>query len=186
MVTTQYQPFQKVQQWEQDGHVLLIRPACGEDAEELYNQLAHVVGEGIYLNETPESLPNINQQREEILSIQRDGGMYTVVLVDQQIVGAAILRRGLRGTSDHIVKFRTWLTSQVRGFGLGKNLLEYSVTWAESHPAIRKINLDVWANNERAVQLYEKTGFKVEGRRPQQAWLNGEYVDELYMGKFVS
>ncbi len=68
--------------------------------------------------------------------------------------------------------------------GLGKKLMEYTIDWAQDNN-LEKINLDVWSNNERAIRLYRKYGFRLEGNRRRQGILNGEYVDEIFMSRFL-
>ncbi|OYD07183.1 GNAT family N-acetyltransferase [Paludifilum halophilum] len=168
-----------------DGHTVTIRPAESErDASEIRRRLARVVKEGVYLDETPDSLGDTGKKKDEIREIQKGGGMYTVVEVDGTIAGVALLRRGSKGISYHTAKFRTWLIPRYRGMGLGKKLMNYSIDWARAN-GIEKVNLDVWSNNDRAIQLYKKYGFRVEGRLRRQAILKGEYVDEVFMGLFL-
>jgi RimJ/RimL family protein N-acetyltransferase len=47
---------------------------------------------------------------------------------------------------------------------------------------LHKICLTVYANNERAIRVYAKLGFKPEGRLREQAFIEGRYVDEIVMG----
>ena len=35
--------------------------------------------------------------------------------------------------------------------------------------------------NERGVQLYEKMGFKIEGKREMAAFIDGRFQDEYYI-----
>lgn len=44
------------------------------------------------------------------------------------------------------------------------------------------MELNVWAFNERAVRVYEKLGFTVEGRRRHAVLHRGEFHDQLWMG----
>ena len=46
---------------------------------------------------------------------------------------------------------------------------------------LNRIYLRVYANNKRAIRVYEKVGFVHEGRMRQAAYKNGEYSDVLYM-----
>ncbi|MDR6226321.1 GNAT family N-acetyltransferase [Desmospora profundinema] len=177
-------PFRDRQRMRIKGRQVVLRPADNGDAEELQRRLARVVREGVYLDETPDSLPGKQETKEEIREIQQRGGMYTVVEVDGEIAGAAILKRGSRGISRHTVRFRTWLTPGYRGMGLGKKLMEYTIGWARAN-GVEKINLDVWSSNDRAIELYKKYGFQVEGRLRKQAILRGDYVDEVFMGLFL-
>jgi RimJ/RimL family protein N-acetyltransferase len=167
-----------------EGEKIVLRPATREDAPELTKRLARVVKEGIYLDENPDNLPTHQEKRDEIREIHRNKGMYTVVEVEGKIAGAALLRRGSKGISDHTAKFRTWLVPGYRGMGLGKKLMEYTIDWAHAN-GLEKINLDVWSSNNRAIQLYKKYGFRVEGRLRRQAILQGKYVDEVFMSLFL-
>lgn len=42
---------------------------------------------------------------------------------------------------------------------------------------LRRIELGVLANNTRAINLYEKVGFKREGLKKQAVFKNGQYID---------
>ena len=41
------------------------------------------------------------------------------------------------------------------------------------------------AHNERALGLYTKMGFQVEGERRHALWVGGKYVDERFMAKLL-
>lgn len=176
--------FQEKRTYHVKGHQVVIRQARGEDAPELRKRLARVVREKVYLDVTPDALPDPREQREEIEKLQDSGGMYAVVEVDGILAGTAQLKRGSKGISDHTAKFRTWIIPGYRGMGLGKKLMEYTIGWAKSN-GIEKINLDVWSNNERAIRLYRKYGFRLEGCRRRQAVFKGKYVDEVFMSRFL-
>lgn len=165
-------------------HEVVLRQANPEDAKEVSKRLARVIQEGIYLDESPDTRPDVQKKRGEIEKIRDHDGMYTVVEVDGNIAGSAQLKRGSKGMSHHTAQFRTWLIPRYRGMGLGKKLLEYTLSWAKDH-GIEKINLDVWDTNERAIGLYRKYGFRLEGRRRRQAVIEGKYVDEIFMARFL-
>ncbi|PTX59149.1 hypothetical protein C8P63_11394 [Melghirimyces profundicolus] len=177
-------PYEEKKTYRVKGHDVVIRQASAQDAPELKKRLARVVQEGVYLDETPETMPDTREHERQIREIRDKGGMYAVVKVDGKIVGSARLKRGSKGMSHHTAKFRTWLTPGYRGMGLGKKLMEYTIAWAKAH-GIEKINLDVWETNDRAIRLYRKYGFRLEGRRRRQAILNGQYVDEVFMARFL-
>lgn len=46
---------------------------------------------------------------------------------------------------------------------------------------LNRIYLRVYAENKRAIRVYEKVGFVHEGRMRQAGYKNGEYSDVLYM-----
>ncbi|ASN03829.1 GNAT family N-acetyltransferase [Virgibacillus necropolis] len=49
-----------------------------------------------------------------------------------------------------------------RGGGLGSALLAKGIQWLFSFQAIEEISLCVSSDNEKAIHLYKKIGFKVE------------------------
>ena len=50
---------------------------------------------------------------------------------------------------------------------------------------MEKWPLGVFASNKRAIHGYEKFGFAVEGVLAEQHDVDGQYVDELLMAKFL-
>ncbi|MBA4494909.1 GNAT family N-acetyltransferase [Paenactinomyces guangxiensis] len=74
-----------------------------------------------------------------------------------------------------------------RNKGIGRVLLETLLQWAENHPRIEKVFLEVFVTNEWAIHLYRQMGFVTEGRRVKQVQLHdGEYVDDLIMARFTN
>jgi len=43
------------------------------------------------------------------------------------------------------------------------------------------MQLEVFEKNERAIHVYQKMGYKVNGRIPEGVLQNGEYMDVLIM-----
>ncbi|MFC4492879.1 GNAT family N-acetyltransferase [Streptomyces ovatisporus] len=69
-----------------------------------------------------------------------------------------------------------------RGRGAGHALLEAACERARGEGA-RRITLRVLAHNAPARRLYEAAGFAVEGVLPGEFLLDGEYVDDVLMGR---
>jgi RimJ/RimL family protein N-acetyltransferase len=66
------------------------------------------------------------------------------------------------------------------GKGLGGALLRAAREWASGR-GLHRIELTVMAHNERALALYQREGYQIEGRRAECLVVDGRYVDELYM-----
>ena len=66
------------------------------------------------------------------------------------------------------------------GRGVGRGLLEEAKRWAVAH-GVHRLELTVMAHNHRAIGLYERTGFSIEGRRSECLLIDGQFIDELYM-----
>jgi ribosomal-protein-alanine N-acetyltransferase len=67
-----------------------------------------------------------------------------------------------------------------RGYGTeaSKLLLDYAFAVLGYH----KVNLDLFEYNARALAMYEKLGFVVEGRRRENHWSRGRFWDDILMG----
>jgi RimJ/RimL family protein N-acetyltransferase len=66
------------------------------------------------------------------------------------------------------------------GRGIGAGLLHQAKDWAAAH-GLHRLELTVMAHNTRAIRLYERMGFTVEGRRSECLLIDGTFVDELTM-----
>ena len=71
------------------------------------------------------------------------------------------------------------------GYGIGKNLLKQSIAWADS-TGITKITLNVLETNEKAIALYKKLGFAIEGTlRNDKILSDGKYYNTIVMGRCI-
>lgn len=66
------------------------------------------------------------------------------------------------------------------GRGIGSALLAEVLTWAPS-VGISRLALFVMKGNVRAIALYQRLGFRVEGARRRAYIINGQPVDDLLM-----
>ena len=70
------------------------------------------------------------------------------------------------------------------GRGYGTEATRLAVDYAFTMRNVRKVHLNVLANNPRAMAAYSKVGFVEEGRRREHVWSGGAYVDLVLMGIF--
>jgi RimJ/RimL family protein N-acetyltransferase len=73
----------------------------------------------------------------------------------------------------------------VWGKGLGRAMTRFAIEYGFDELNLRRIYLEVLANNERAIKLYRSLGFIEEGRLRQATWKSGKYVDVLIMGLLI-
>lgn len=69
------------------------------------------------------------------------------------------------------------------GRGVGSALLGAAVELADRWLNLRRLELTVYADNAAAVGLYEKFGFRVEGRLEQFAFRDGAFADAYTMAR---
>ena len=68
------------------------------------------------------------------------------------------------------------------GKGYGREVVNLLVDYAFTHRQMNRVWLKTHSENERAIRCYAACGFVEEGRLRQQIWINGRYVDRVYMG----
>jgi putative acetyltransferase len=71
-----------------------------------------------------------------------------------------------------------------QGMGLGWALLAALLDYADRWAQVLRIELHVYADNERAIRLYKSLGFEVEGCLRGDSLRDGEYVDTLCMARW--
>jgi putative acetyltransferase len=70
--------------------------------------------------------------------------------------------------------------------GVGTVLVQAAIDLAEKWLNISRIELDVFADNDPAIRLYQKFGFKTEGRRVGYGLRDGLMVDTYAMARLRS
>ncbi|MBN0048148.1 GNAT family N-acetyltransferase [Streptomyces actuosus] len=77
--------------------------------------------------------------------------------------------------------FRTLIGPRGRGRGLGTEATRLIVAHGFEQLGLHRIQLEAYSDNHRALRVYEKVGFVVEGVRRQARQQDGEWVDEVLM-----
>jgi len=67
--------------------------------------------------------------------------------------------------------------------GYGQEGVRLAVDFAFRSMNLHRVYLKVAADNERAVRCYEECGFVTEGRLKDDMFVDGRYVDVLYMAR---
>jgi ribosomal protein S18 acetylase RimI-like enzyme len=83
----------------------------------------------------------------------------------------------------HVGRLGMGLLPDYRGQGLGKRLMVETIRAARL-AGIERVELEVFASNERAVALYRKLGFVTEGIKCRARKLDGQYDDNVFMALF--
>jgi len=78
---------------------------------------------------------------------------------------------------------QVYVKPDMRGTGAALALLEAAVEHARGE--VIQLHLMVGAHNAPAVRLYEKAGFATYGTDPRCIYVNGRYIDEHMMVRFL-
>lgn len=107
-----------------------------------------------------------------------------VAIAGGQVVGWAALhlvQASLRRA--HVRLLGIALASEAQGRGLGRQMMERLLDWADNWAGVLRIELQVHEDNEHAIALYRSLGFVEEGRHRGYALKAGKYIDSLSMAR---
>ncbi|MGH3147992.1 MAG: GNAT family N-acetyltransferase [Rubrobacter sp.] len=68
------------------------------------------------------------------------------------------------------------------GRGYGREAVSLLLDYAFRLRNLRRVWLEVHAENERGIRAYRACGFVEEGRQREHMWIAGRYVDNVIMG----
>lgn len=97
-------------------------------------------------------------------------------------IGSASLDR-FAGRRAHVAGLGLMVADHWQGTGVGTALIGALTDLADNWLGLRRIELSVFADNGRAIALYEKFGFVEEGRQRAYALRDGVLVDSLLMAR---
>ena len=169
-----------------DGTRVHVRPEVPGDLEML---------EEMFLNlsrETLRFLP-VRFTRERIrgwienLDYERALPMLAIIEDSEgieRIISTTSLRFHDSEAFRHMAEFGITVRDDYQGRGLGTVLTRHMIEIAREK-GLKKVFLRVNTDNERAIHVYERMGYRVVGRVPGEVKYKGEYVDGLYMIKDI-
>jgi RimJ/RimL family protein N-acetyltransferase len=168
----------------EDGRTLLIREAEGSDAGAVLEYVHLVCGETDFLTFGPGEFNLTLQQETDYLEKCRntENSLYLLALYQGVIVGSLNFNAGSRPRVRHAGEFGVAVLQAYWGLGVASALLDALIAWARNGNIITKINLRVRADNQRAIALYERKGFVVEGTIKKAIFIAGVYYDHVCMG----
>ena len=158
------------------------RPATPDDAQASAEVIAAVAAEERWIaTEPPVDVAARAARLRESLESGRDR-LWVLEDDDGRIVG----NLGLHPThADGVVSLGMAVVADARGRGGGSALLQAAMAWLQ-HSDNHKVELEVWPDNERAIALYERHGFEVEGlRRDHYRRRDGSLRSSLIMARRV-
>ncbi|MRN55639.1 GNAT family N-acetyltransferase [Paenibacillus monticola] len=174
------------QEFRANGLSYTIRSAIDKDAKELSDIRLQIDGETENLDREQGEAYIDTPGFEEIIrtDTQNSRNLFLVAVLNDRIVGFSRCAGNALKRSSHRVEFGVCVLKEYWGHGIGKNLLKESIAWADDN-GVQKITLNVLETNDKAIELYKKLGFEVEGiLRKDKRLADGKYYNTIVMGRF--
>ncbi|WGM89507.1 MAG: GNAT family protein [Candidatus Bathyarchaeum tardum] len=102
----------------------------------------------------------------------------------QRIIGSTSLKFNSQKPLKHKAELGLTVHDDYQNMGIGNALLKHIINVARTKK-LKKIHLNVSAENDRAIHLYKKAGFITEGTFHKASYVNGKYRDEYRMAFFL-
>ena len=113
-----------------------------------------------------------------------DSASFSVVtLADDQLAGEAVLWGiDLHNRSAHV---GVSLLPEFRGRGLAGDVVGVLCSYGFETRGLHRLQVDTLADNVPMIAAARRNGFVTEGTFHRSAWVNGEFVDEVILGRLT-
>lgn len=162
---------------------LQIRRARATDASAFARLMADP---GVYANLMQVPYPSEAAWAARLAENDTPGKLDLLLVAERggEVVGSAGLHPvGLHLRRRHVMMLGVSIAPAAQGQGVGTALMQALVDYADRWAQVLRLELDVFADNHRAIALYRKFGFVLEGTHRAYALRDGAYVDSLSMAR---
>lgn len=170
-----------------DGETVSLRSPEEDDAPRMIDYLDAMRRETTGVLFAPEDeLPTVEWERDWVkMRREETGVMIMTEDAGGDIVSLCNVDVGDRSRTAHRGDLGISLRAAWCDRGLGTQLMHELIAWSEAAAGIDLLTLCVYADNPRAIRVYEKVGFVREGRRRWHIKRDGAYVDQIEMSRWV-
>lgn len=158
-----------------------IRRAEPSDYEAMHRIFAgpKVVGGTLQL-----PFPSLETWRQR-LAEPLEGAYRLVACIENEVVGQVDIHTyPNKPRRRHAGQIGMAVRDDWQGQGVGTALLQAAIDVADNWLNLLRLELEVFADNEPAIRLYQKCGFVIEGTMARYAYRAGQYVDVYAMARF--
>lgn len=166
------------------GKPIIVREGNGNDASRVIDYMEKVSCESSYLTfGEGEFNTKVEEEASFIEACKKfKNSLFLIAEYQGDIIGCLTFSGGNRLRIRHYGEFGVTVLKKYWGKGVGKILIKYLIQWARDSHIIRKINLKVRADNVRAIRLYRRLGFVMEGNIPRFFYHKDRFYDIYIMG----
>lgn len=122
---------------------------------------------------------------ENYLTDMPNGRYSLVAELDERIVGQLGMEVCKNRRRSHVANFGMVVSEAYQSKGVGSKLVAEMLRLAIDWLAVKRIELEVYTDNDAGIALYKKHGFEIEGTARNYAFRKGEYADVYLMAKVV-
>ena len=125
--------------------------------------------------------PSLESSRSFVLEILKENWPHFVAIINGKVVGWCNISSLHRPVYQHAGTLGIGVVDRYRGLGIGHALMSAALQKAKEQ-GLTRIELTVREHNTRAISLYKKFGFVVEGFHKNAIRIDGQYENQISMG----
>ncbi|MBC2282784.1 GNAT family N-acetyltransferase [Listeria booriae] len=169
--------------------MIQVREACEYDAKRFAKMQLQIDGETDYMlygaGEREISTKDAKKRLEYFADLP-----YSIILVaedmeTESLVGFLIADGNPPNRMQHSIYIAVGVLKDYWGQGVATRLFEHMETWARSRGVVRRIELGVLCENQKALRLYQKLGYEIEGTHRDSFMIGNEYYDTYWLSKLI-
>lgn len=162
---------------------LILREPQELDAPSFVDFLDQLIEEEAFLTTDHQTIEDetgyIKFMHDEI---NKKRGVHLVVVSgNRKVAGVDITNKGTK--REHVGELQIYIDKDYRGIGLGHLLLNTVEDEVKKLGSIKIIMLEVFSNNEVAIKLYQKYGYKITGNQEKTVSYKNDLVGMIFMQK---
>src|SRR5260221_10380886 len=159
---------------------ITIRPLRLSDTDDVY-EIMHMPSALWSTSLLPST--TIDSWRKTVENWVSDEHVHAFVAeIDGKVVGTINLKAGKAGES-HIGELILAVHELYQGQSIGKMLMITVIDLADNWLNLLRLELIVYIDNERAINLFKRFDFEIEGRKRCAAFRGGSYFDRHLIGR---
>lgn len=164
-----------------NGNDVIFRYTKSDDLDAMLNYINTLIAEDTFIGLFGEPLTLKEEEKtlKEILEgVKKNDKIFIVVEVNNAYKGNAGIHREKTRRKTHVGNIGISLAAEYRNEGIGVELMTALIEEGKKL-GMKILYLTCLENNDRALHLYEKLGFKRSGYVPNACFWKGGYVGEV-------
>lgn len=163
---------------------IILRNPQVSDAKTMVEYMKQMLSETHYLLREPNEFLSIVEEKVYLQKLEDNPKSIFICAFDQNnMIGSVnIVSSSNRKKIAHRCSLGISVLKEYWSYGIGSKLLEEALTQANKE-GYKQVELEVYADNLRAIKLYEKYGFKQYGRLPNAFNIEETMIDSILMVK---
>lgn len=170
-----------------NGNDFQVRKAVPQDAEEIICYLNQVGGESDNLLFGKNGFHmSVEEEKEYIEGVNNsDTSCLLVGILENKIVSLVSITGSSRSRINHHGEIAVSVLKKYWGQGIAGEMIKQIISFAKNTAVIKVVQLEVRSDNQKAIHLYEKLGFKKWGTYEKFFKIEEQYYDADYMNLYL-